>query len=569
MFYLRYLRSELLGRRTRTILTLTGLALGVALVLTITGLARGLDRAQKNALNPLSSIGTDLTVTLSPQQTNGGFGPGGGGGGRELIDANQSAVTDLSKLGKPGTHFVHDFFLPGTQLTFPQKQTARITSLPGVAAVSNGLVLSAVHQEGVVPTIVAKIKAGGQQLDIRRQIKPPTAAEAAAMQACFQKLGIGGGNTQPPAGPGGQQGFGGGGGGGGGGRGGGGFFSSPAARKCLPARMQEFRARITTPQQTLQQVVKPPQTNIKSSSYTIGGIDPTEQSIGLVTPAQLTHGRFIAASGGLEALVSSAYAKRHSLKLNSTIDLNGTKFRVVGLVRPPLGGQTADVYIPLARLQKLGSQAGLANVVLVRADNSSNVTKVQNEIKAALGSGAQVASAKDVAASINGSLVDAANLSHNLGVVVAIIAAIAAFLVAALLTLSSVGKRVRELGTLKALGWSQRLVVRQILGECLATGVAGGILGVVLGVVAALAVGAFGPSLSASSTTAPGANDVLGLGQALSRTASTSVSLTAPLSLSLLVFGFVLALAGGLIAGGAGALRAARLRPADAMRNVE
>ena len=561
MFYLRYLRSELVGRRTRTILTLVGLALGVALVITITGLARGLDRAQKTALNPLSTIGTDLTVTLSPQQDTGGFRRGGGG---QLIEANQSAVTDLSKLGKPGTHFVHDFFLPGTQLTFPQKQTAKIASLSGVAAISNGLVLSGVHQEGVVPKIVAKIKAGGQQLNIRRQIKPPTAAEAAAIQACFQKLGVGGG-AQSGAQPGTHQGF-----GGGGRRRGGGFFSSPAARKCLPARMREFRARITTPRQTLRQLVSPPQTNIKSSSYTIGGVDPAQQSIGLVTPSQLSSGRFLSKSGGHEALVSAAYAKRKSLKLGSTLDLNGTTLKIVGLVRPPLGGQTADVYIPLALLQKLASQTGLANVVLVRATSSSAVANVQKEIEQALGSGAQVASAKQVAASINGSLVDAANLSHNLGLVLAIIAAVAAFLVAALLTLSSIGKRVREIGTLKALGWSQRLVVRQVLGECLATGVAGGLAGVALGALAAAAIGAFGPSLSASSTTgAGGGNDVLGLGQALARTASTSVSLTAPLSVSLLLFGFALALAGGLIAGGAGALRAARLRPADALRQME
>jgi len=559
VFYLRYLRSELVGRRTRTILTLVGLALGVALVITISGLARGLDRAQKTALNPLSTIGTDLTVTLSPQQDTGGFGRGGGG---QVVQANQSAVTDLSKLGKPGTHFVHDFFLPGTQLTFPQKQTAKIASLPGVGAISNGLVLSAVHQEGVVPKIVAKIKTGGQQLDIRRRIKPPTAAEAAAIQACFQKLG--GGGAQPGGQPNGQQGF------GGGRRGGGGGFDSPAARKCLPARMREFRARITTPEQTLKQVVDPPQTNIKSSSYTIGGIDPAQRSIGLVTPSQLSRGRFLSKAGGREALVSAAYAKRQSLKLGSRLDLNGTMFKIVGLVRPPLGGQTADVYIPLAQLQKLASQNGLANVVLVRATSSSDVAKVQKEIELALGSGAQVASAEQVAASINGSLVDAANLSHDLGLVLAVIAAVAAFLVAALLTLSSIGKRVREIGTLKALGWSQRLVVRQVLGECLATGVVGGLVGVTLGVLTAAAVGAFGPSLSASSTTgAAGANDVLGLGRALSRTASTSVSLTAPLSLSLLFFGFALALAGGLIAGGAGALRAARLRPADALRQME
>src|SRR4029079_8224836 len=68
VFYLSYLRSELLRRKSRTILTLLGLAIGVALVITISSLSRGLDNAQADALDPLSSIGTDLTVTLQPQE---------------------------------------------------------------------------------------------------------------------------------------------------------------------------------------------------------------------------------------------------------------------------------------------------------------------------------------------------------------------------------------------------------------------------------------------------------------------------------------------------------------------
>ena len=160
MFYLSYIRSELLRRKSRTILTLLGLAIGVALVIVISSLSRGVDDAQKQALNPLSSIGTDLTVTLAPesQDTSGGggtaFGGGGGGfaGGREVVQANQSVITDLSKLGKPGDHFVHDFFLPGTQLTFPQSTAAQIAKIDGVASVASGLVLAAVHQEGTVPS---------------------------------------------------------------------------------------------------------------------------------------------------------------------------------------------------------------------------------------------------------------------------------------------------------------------------------------------------------------------------------------------------------------------------------
>ena len=83
MFYLRYLRNELVRRRARTIVTLVGLGLGVALVVAIASLSKGLDRAQHKTLDPLAGIGTDLTVTLQPQQQQDqGFG-GGFGGGRE------------------------------------------------------------------------------------------------------------------------------------------------------------------------------------------------------------------------------------------------------------------------------------------------------------------------------------------------------------------------------------------------------------------------------------------------------------------------------------------------------
>ena len=69
--------------------------------------------------------------------------------------------------------------------------------------------------------------------------------------------------------------------------------------------------------------------------------------------------------------------------------------------------------------------------------------------------------AQDLANRVSGSLVDAKNLSNKLGTALAIVALGAAFLIATLLTLASVNKRTRELGTLKAIGWRQWLVVRR------------------------------------------------------------------------------------------------------------
>jgi putative ABC transport system permease protein len=570
VFYLSYLGSELLRRKGKTILTLLGLSIGVALVIVITGLTHGLDHAQKTALNPLASIGTDLTVTRTAQQQNG-FG----GGNRDLVQANQSVLTDLSKLGKPGQHFVHDFFLPGSQLTFPSSQTKLVSQLKGVAKVSSGLTLTAVHQEGTVPKIVATLKTQAKQITVNRNIAPPTQAEAAQIQACIAKLQGSSSSSGAPSGSGTR-----GGGRNGGTNGQGGFqtgqgssgstagpggFNRGAFSKCLPARLQHFRGTVTDPSQTLRQVLNPPQTNITSTPYTIGGVDLSQPGIGLVTPAQVSKGRFLSGPAANEALVSSAYASKQQLSLGSTLDLNGSKFKVVGLISPPLGGQSADVYLPLGKLQTLAGQKGESNVMLVRADSGSDVSQVQQAIEKKL-SGAQVASSKQAADQISGSLVSASNLSRSLGLVLAILAAVVAFLIAALVTLSSVGKRVRELGTLKAMGWSKLLVVRQVVSESLLQGFVGGILGVGIGVIACELISAYGPSLSAHSTS--GGGSLLGVTQA-AHTVSDQIALKAPLSLSLILLGFGIAVLGGLLAGLAGALRASRLRPADALRQVE
>ena len=183
---------------------------------------------------------------------------------------------------------------------------------------------------------------------------------------------------------------------------------------------------------------------------------------------------------------------------------------------------------------------------------------------------AQVASAKDVADQISGSLVDASNLSHRLGVALAILAALAAFLLAALLTLSSVGKRVRELGTLKALGWTQRLVVRQVVGESLAQGVARRPARRRARRRSARRDRRVRRRRSPRRRRPAAARAPSGFGALAARTVSDHVALdradrARPSSL----LGFLLALVGGLIAGAAGAFRAARLRPADALRTVE
>ena len=113
-------------------------------------------------------------------------------------------------------------------------------------------------------------------------------------------------------------------------------------------------------------------------------------------------------------------------------------------------------------------------------------------------SGATVTTSSDLASEVTGSLSSASSLANNLGKWLAIAVLIAAFLLASLLTMSAVSRRVREFGTLKALGWRSRRVIGQVMGESVTVGVIGGLVGVALGFAGAAIVSAVAPALSAS-----------------------------------------------------------------------
>jgi ABC-type antimicrobial peptide transport system permease subunit len=104
--------------------------------------------------------------------------------------------------------------------------------------------------------------------------------------------------------------------------------------------------------------------------------------------------------------------------------------------------------------------------------------------------------------------------------------------------------------------------------------VLGGALGIVLGIGGALLVGVLAPSLEATVASdqpegGPGLRFAGPFGQGSVDPATTEVALDAPVSLALVLAAVGLALLGGLVAGAVGSLRAARLRPADALRHID
>jgi ABC-type antimicrobial peptide transport system permease subunit len=313
---------------------------------------------------------------------------------------------------------------------------------------------------------------------------------------------------------------------------------------------------------------------VQVTTYTITGVDVSHSAVGPVTTSQVQSGRFFTSdeTDAKVALVDRSYAKQRKLEVGSTLAIDGTKFTVVGIVTTASGVESSNVYIPLGRAQKIADASDEVNRIYVKATSASDIAAVKEEIQGALPK-ATVTTADDLASQVSGSLASASSLSGSLGRWLAIAALVAAFAVASLLTFAAVGRRTREFGTLKALGWRSRRIVGQVMGESVVQGILGGILGIGLGIAGAFAVSRLLPSLEATvgavATPAAGGPGAGGpLGQALAGQ-TVSVPLHATVDPSLLVLAIGLAVLGGILAGSLGGWRAARLRPAEALRRVE
>jgi putative ABC transport system permease protein len=300
------------------------------------------------------------------------------------------------------------------------------------------------------------------------------------------------------------------------------------------------------------------------STVSVDGVDPAHASLGPYASGKIRPGRRLTASDADSdvAVVNSSYAAANRIAMGSAITIAGSTFTVAGLIRQPLAGGSADIYIPLRRAQALTgypgrrSLAGQVNIIYVAAASASAVPSVKAEIARQLPD-VTVTTAGDLAGMVTGALASAARLVNDLGRWLAVAVLLLAVAVASLLSAGAVARRVREFGTLRALGWRGRQIVAQIMGESLVTGVTGAALGVAFGFAGTAIVNAAAPKLSATVAQSQGSHTTV------------AVDLAANVSDTVVAAAVVLAVAGGLVAGCIGAWRATRLRPADAFTQAE
>ncbi|MBC6496188.1 ABC transporter permease [Microbacterium sp. 4-7] len=312
-------------------------------------------------------------------------------------------------------------------------------------------------------------------------------------------------------------------------------------------------------------------------SFTVLGIDPAVTSVGPLASVEVSDGRALDTddAGALVALVDATYATTNEIAVGDTIDVAGSDVEIVGIVASTADSAdtAADVYLPLDTAQDLSGAGDVVSTVYVQAESASSIDAVQAALADELPD-ATITSQSELAATVSGSLSSATSLITNLGTWLSIIVLAVAVLLSVLLTLSGVSRRTREFGTLKAIGWSNGRVVRQVAGESMVQGLIGGVVGLALGIAGIVVIDLVKPTVAAAAaSTAEGGPGGMGGGPTgggdmFQTQQAADIVLHAPFTPWVLVAAVGLAVLGGLVAGAFGGWRAARLSPAEALRSV-
>ena len=322
----------------------------------------------------------------------------------------------------------------------------------------------------------------------------------------------------------------------------------------------------------------------KGGFRTIMGVDLTQPSLGPVKVKDwLKEGRFPKKEG--EVVIEKHYAKFQHKKMGDTIDINSRPFSIVGFLEIKEGSQiaSANIYLPLQDAQGLlgGESNGVnpvrnssgalnpaveqrgiisngVNIVYLRLKNPSLLSQVKTSIARQI-NGVSVSSS-DSSLELMGGV---SKISDQFSFIVSLIALGGAVFLIVKAMLSNLVERSREIGILKAVGWTERDVQKQLMGEVFLQSLLGGVLGIVMGYFFSYLLGFLSIPVST-----PWELNLLPAFAKDTAAAAQTVRLPVSISAGLTAVSLVLSLVAGGMASYVMGKRTSRMKPAEILRNM-
>lgn len=272
-----------------------------------------------------------------------------------------------------------------------------------------------------------------------------------------------------------------------------------------------------------------PQGNFRMNMYSVIGIDSSDLSMDDIV---LTNGTTY--NNGNEVIIGKTAAQSMNKTIGDTISISNTTFKIVGTYETGNFMDDRGVVMSLTKLQNLTGDTGEVSLILVKAADSTNSNDLANTIEQKYSNEVTTSTSLSGMNRMNNGLDVISSGSWAVSLLAVLVGGIIVFVTMT----KAVTERTREIGVLRAIGWTKQRIMKMILGESLILSL--------IAIVVGLAVG-------------------IGIVELISTT-HIMRGIEPALSAYLILKGIGVALFLGLVGGIYPAYRASRLAPTEALR---
>ncbi|UTB32046.1 MAG: ABC transporter permease [Methanobacterium sp. ERen5] len=193
-----------------------------------------------------------------------------------------------------------------------------------------------------------------------------------------------------------------------------------------------------------------------------------------------------------EIIIGKTFAQDQNLTVGNTINLYGKDFKITGTFETGSFITDAGIYMPLSTLQNLTSNDNKISAILVKVTDNANVTTVSQNIESSYPNQLTTTTAEATAGRINQGLGFIDTASWAISLLAIFIGAVGVINT----MIMSVYERTREIGVLKAVGWTDKRILGMILGESIVLTLIAFVVGTIIAVVGVEILLTYSPSVS-------------------------------------------------------------------------
>ena len=210
------------------------------------------------------------------------------------------------------------------------------------------------------------------------------------------------------------------------------------------------------------------------SMTTLIGIDSNAISMDDIV---ITNGS-IYSNGENEVIIGTTAAERSNKTIGDTISISNQTFEIVGIYETGNFQDDSGIVMSLDTLQNITNNTGEVSLILVKADNGTDATELSSTIEDKFSDELTTSTSLSGMERMNQGL----DVINTGAWAISLVAILVGGIIVVITMLKAVSERTREIGVLRAIGWTKKRIMKMIIGESLLLSLIATVVGIVVGV---------------------------------------------------------------------------------------